>query len=215
MDTDMKTNALRITLAVLVAILAVIVWTANCADSADPNSSDLHERLAAISQLDGRTDAESLNTLTKLAGDSEIRVAKSAIRMMGGRKDQAARQKLLHIVENSEVGDIRGTAAAELGNFKKTDSGLLTAMLLDDKDPKARAGAAKGLRRLHDHASKEALIKALGDRDAETRLNAHEALGALTGRWFKFDAYASEKIRTAQIAAIMKMVVRIRNPQGH
>ena len=209
------TPVLRVGLIVLVGLIVgvvVLYWPVH----ADPKSSDMHERLTAINDLIGSRDQGVLDTLGELAGDAEPRVAKAAIRAIGSRGDEAGRLKLEQIAAKSKIGELRGAAAAELGNFTKTDYRLLTDILLKDKDPKARAGAAKGLKRLHNHAALGLLVEALSDTDADTRCNAHEAIGATTAIRFKFDALASPETRDEQIAEIKNKLAHLKDvhPNG-
>jgi len=195
-----------ITLFALVAGLVVLWWPAH----ADPKSPEMHERLRAVGELVGRSDSESLETLTKLVGDVELRVAIAAIRAIGSRTDEVSRWKLEQIIARNKIGVLRGRAAAELGNFEKADYRLLTDILLKDEDPKARAGAGIGLKRLHNPAAVNSLVEALGDTDADTRRNAYEAIGTATAIYFKFDPLASRETRTEQIAAIKNQLAHIK-----
>jgi HEAT repeat protein len=176
----------------------------------------MHERLQAVSQLAERNDAESFAILTELCDDSEIRVARSSVRVIASRKNNPKSAELLEkIAKTSPHGAIRGAAAAGLGYFKKTDYKLLTAMMLDDEDPAARAGAAMGLKRLHNHASRDALLEAMGDPDLYVRINAHKAIGALTARWLAFDPKAAKEVRSEQLKAIKRGLAGISAPHGH
>ena len=197
-------------LIVLVGLALGVIVMLCPSDGSDPKSTDMKERLAAVDQLVGSTEPEALETLGELAGDSEVRVAKAAIRAIGSRSDEASRLKLKQVVEENKNGVLCGTAAAELGNFKKTDYRLLTGILLKDKRPGARAGAARGLARLHSFSAKEDIIKALSDPDAETRRNAFEALGAITATLFKFDAAAPPETQVQNIAEIKRAIARTR-----
>lgn len=201
-------------LVVLVCLAVGVVvqyWPAH----ADPKSSDMHERLTAVGELVGRGDQESLDTLDELVSDTELRVAKAAIRAIGSRRDEAGRLKLVQIVAKNKHGVLRGTAAAELGNYEKTDYRLLTDMLLNDKAPQARAGAGRGLKRLHSAAALDSLVKALTDPDAETRRNAYEAIGAATGRWFEFDAAAPIETQAENIATIKDELAHLKEKDAH
>jgi HEAT repeat protein len=209
------TKILRVVLIVLIIALAITVGVRYWPDQVDPASGDIHQRLRAVDKLAGRTDQQALDTLGQFTGDSETRVARSAIRVIGGRSDDASRMMLKQIAEDNESGVLRGTAAAELGNFKKTDYRMLADMMLCDKDPNARAGAAKGLRRLRLRESVDSLLEAMGDSDAVVRLNAAGAVGVITGRWFKFDASGSDKTRADQINAIKRQLIQIKSPHGH
>lgn len=201
-------------LVVLVCLAVGVVvqyWPAH----ADPRSSDMHERLTAVGELVGSSGRESLDTLDELVGDTELRVAKAAIRAIGSRSNEASRLKLVQIVAKNKHGVLRGTAAAELGNYEKTDYRLLTDILLKDKSPKARAGAARGLTRLHAPAALDSLVEALGDTDADTRRNAYEAVGAATAIYFKFDPLASPEVRDRQITKIKNLLVDRRLPHPY
>ena len=175
----------------------------------------MHQRLTAVAQLVGRTDPESLKTLNRLAGDVELRVARAEIRGIGAIKDRQAWEMLMHVVKTSKNGAHRGTAAAELGNFKETDYKFLVNVLANDKDPLARAGAAIGLERVHDARAVDALVEALADPDPDTRCNAHKAIGRTTGRWFEFNAMAPESVRAEQIAEIKKDLARVKSTHVH
>jgi len=207
------TPILRVGLITLVALTVGIVmlyWPS----SGDSKSSDMHERLTAVSSLVGSTDQESLDTLGELAGDPEQRVAKAAIRAIGSRSDEASRLKLKQILAGNKSDVLRGVAAAELGNFVKTDYRLLTDVLLNDEGPKARSGAARGLKRLHNPAALDVLVKALTDPDADTRRNAYEAIGSSTSIYFKFDAAAMPETQTENIAAIKHKLAHLNEVHG-
>jgi len=220
-----------ITLVALVVGTVMLYWPS----SADPKSPDVHERLKAISGMVGSSDRGSLDTLGELVSDAELRVAKAAIRALGSRKDEAARLELGQILAKNKIGELRGAAATALGNFKNTDYSLLIDVLLKDKAPKARAGAAKGLKRLHRvllkdkgpkaKASKakarsetakvlKVLIKALSDSDADTRRNSHEAIGAITAIYFTFNASAAPEMRAKQIAEIKSRLAGLKHVHG-
>ncbi|MBT3201132.1 MAG: HEAT repeat domain-containing protein [Phycisphaerales bacterium] len=212
--TIRTTPLIRVGLATIVALilaLAMLYWPHRGA----PESPDMQRRLDAISQLVDSTDQASLDTLVKLASDPELRVAKASIRAIGHRRDEPSRLVLKQLVSEHKSGELRGTAATELGRFKETDYRLLTAMLLEDKDPKARAGAARGLKLLHNSAAVDSLLKALGDTDADVRAEAFRALGRCTGRWFEFDPNASLEARSTAIEVINDELTRIKSPNGH
>jgi len=181
----------------------------------DPESSDMQRRLKAISELVGQPDQASLDTLVKLVSDPELRVAKASIRAIGNRRDAPARLVLKQLASEHKSGELRGTAAAELGRFKETDYRLLTAMLLEDKDPKARAGAARGLTLLHNSDAVDSLLKALGDTDADVRGEAFHALGRCTGRWFEFDPNSPLEVRTEAIEVIKGELARTKSLGAH
>jgi len=200
-----------ITIVALVVGLVVQWWPSR----ADPKSPDMYVRLTAVSELIGSSDQDSLDTLGEFVGDTELRVARAAIRAIGSRRDEASRLKLGQIVATNKSGMLRGTAAAELGDFKKTDYRLLTDILLNDKSPEVRAGAARGLKRLRNSASLDSLIKALTDPHPETRRNAFEAIGAVTRMYFRFDATASPEVRAKHIAGIKKQLVECKCEHPH
>ena len=181
----------------------------------DSNSPEMHERLTAVSELVGSTDQASLDTLVRLTGDVEQRVAIASIRAIGSRRDETAFEQLKQIAANSDNGALQGCSAAELGRFKRTDYRLLTDILLNGKDPEARAGAALGLKRLRDAESVNSLVKAMSDTDANVRGIAFEALGRTTGRWFKFDPNAPLAARAKSIATIKKKLTTTKSPQDH
>ncbi len=207
------TAVVRVGLITLVSLAVGAVVLSWPSPHADPKSPDMHERLTAVSELVGSSDQGSLDTLGELAGDTELRVAVAAIRAIGSRADEASRKKLEQIVAKNKSGVLCGAAAAELGDNEKTDYRLLT-MLLKDKRPKVRAGAARGLKRLHNAAALDALVEALTDPDADTRRNAYEAIGAATAIRFKFDAAAPPEKQAENIAAIEEQLARLKDPHG-
>ena len=208
------TPILRVGLILLVVLIvgtAVLWWPAH----ADPKSPEMHERLRAVGELVGRGDSESLKTLAELVGDAEPRVAKAAIRAIGSRADEASRLKLEQILARNKSGMLRGTAAAELGNFEKADYRLLTDILLKDEAPKARAGAGTGLKRLNDPAALNSLVKALNDPDPDTRRNAYEAVGGVTAIYFEFDPLASPETRVEQVIEIKNKLAHFKDLHPH
>jgi HEAT repeat protein len=200
-----------ITIVALVVGIVMLSWPRG----ADPESPDMNERLTAVSELVASTDQGALDTLTGLTGDAESRVAISAIRAIGSRHDNASRLQLMQIVAKNKNGVLRGTAAAELGNFEKTDYKTLVDILRNDKDPIVRACAARGLKRLHNAAAVPALVEALGDSDADVRGLAFEAIGRCTGRWFKFNPNASPAARAKAIDAIKKELAHVKHSHAH
>ncbi|MDP6545603.1 MAG: HEAT repeat domain-containing protein [Phycisphaerae bacterium] len=203
------TPILRVGLIILVVMGVGVAWV-YWPSHADPKSSDMHERLTAVTELVGSSGSASLDTLGDLAGDAELRVALAAVRAIGSRRDEASRLKLKHIATKNKNGVLRGTAAAELGRFEKTDYRLLTGILLNDESPKARSGAARGLKRLHNSAALGALVKALTDPDPDTRRNVYEAIGSATAIRFRFDASAEPETQAENIAGIKRRLASIK-----
>ena len=200
-----------ITIVALIVGLVVQWWPSR----ADPKSPDMHVRLAAVSELVCSSGQASLDTLGELVGDTEPRVAIAAIRAIGSRRDEESRLKLEHIATKNKNGVLRGMAAAELGDFKKTDYRLLTDILLNDKSPDARAGAARGLKGLRNLAAVDSLVKALTDPYAGTRRNAYEAIGATTAGSFTFNPAASPETQAENIARIKKRVTGVKHKDPH
>ena len=210
------TKAHKILFTIIFLVLAVALTVQYWPEaSADPKSSDLHERLKAVSQLADRSDDESFEIVVELTDDPELRVARSAVRIIASRLTKASEAKLKDIAVESKRGALRGAAAAGLGYYKDTDCRLLTGMLLNDKDPAARAGAAKGLARLGDRAAIGDVLKAMADPDLAVRQNSYEALGKLTARWFMFSPADAEQTRDAQLKKIRRLIVSLRTPHGH
>lgn len=208
------TPILRVGLIILVAMIVGVIFM-YWPSSADPKSSDMNERLEAVGGLVGSSDEESLRILVKLVDDPEPRVAKAAIRAIGSRGDEASRLELERVATKSKNAELRGIAAAELGKFQKTDYRVLTGILLNDKDPKARRGAGRGLKRLHNAAAMKSLVEALGDTDGDTRRNAFEAIGAATAIRLQFNALASLDTRNKQIAEIKRRLEMIKKVHHH
>ncbi|MDP6636861.1 MAG: HEAT repeat domain-containing protein [Phycisphaerae bacterium] len=206
---------LRVGLVIVLVGLAIAVGVKYWPDHADPRSSDMHQRLLAVDELVGSNGQEALDTLSELTSDAEQRVCIAAIRALGSRTDEASRLKLKQIASKSASGVLRGIAAAELGNFKKTDCHFLTDILLKDKAPEARAGAAVGLKRLRDPHALSSLVKALSDPDVDTRRSAYGAIWTTTGRFFKFDPAASPESRAQCIAWLKKELARVKSPHDH
>ena len=197
------TVKLKVGLAVL-AVLAVATAAIYWPTGHDARSPDVLERLASVAERVGRTDAESVDVLSELVDDPVHRVAVAAVRAIGSGSGDLNSQALREVLAESESGVLRGAAAAALGKFKSTDFRLLADVMEKDKSPEARAGAAKGLGRLHDPAAADRLVEALTDPSAQVRHSAFVALGRTTALYLEFDPAAPPQTQAENIAAIRR-----------
>jgi len=200
-------------LKVSLAAVAILVVLAVCAyflfSGPDLQSSDPAKRIAAIGKLVGRTDAASVKILVGCVDDSDTEVAASAIRALGRGKAPGNRSALRNIIDKNGSGPLRGEAAAALGRFKDANFKVLVNMLENDKDPKARIGAARGLRRLSHPKTAVALADALDDPDPNVRHAVYVALGGVTSVYFRFDPAKSPETQSDNIDKIRRTVSRL------
>ena len=200
-----KHKAGLIALVALVVLAVIVYWPSG---GPDPKSPDMDERLEAVKELVGCTDEASLRTLGELAHDSEVRVARAAVRAIGRGRGELNSGALKDILKAKDCsGAVRGMAAAALGKFKTTDFHLLVDILDNRQESReARAGAAKGLGHLHNIAAIDSLVKALTDPDAHVRHNAFEAIGKTAGLYFEFNPAARPGTQTRNLAEIRRQL---------
>ncbi|KKM23620.1 hypothetical protein LCGC14_1613390 [marine sediment metagenome] len=203
----MKQKIILVAMLVLLAALGVWCWYwyehgGQAAKLA--RSPDVADRLRAIRLLTGKSHSLALTTLDHLADDAELSVAVQATRAIGKAGSDRARVLVGAILRRARTGRVRGEAAAVLGQFEGTDAKLLAVTLAEDLDAHVRAGAARGLARLHARAGLAALVGALRDKDPMVREVAIVAIQKVIGARFLFSPRASEWVRERQVDAIVK-----------
>jgi len=167
------------------------------------------ERLAAVADMVGSSDADDLEILSQLADDGEPRVAMAAVRAIGSAQGDLNRKALEKILAEHDKPAIRGAALAALGKFDTIDFHVLADVMLDHTaSPELRAGAAGGLGRLRNSQAADALTDALADPDVKVRHAAFNALGRATGLYFEFDPTAPPKQQARNVAAIRRQLAR-------
>jgi len=198
------------------ALLALAGWLAygfGCERRAAglARSDRLADRLRAIELFRGESTDLARQTLHRLTKDKEIRVALAAVRALAAVPDEESCRLLGDVCRGSPSGDVRGAAAAALGKYQNTPTDTLAQMLAADKDPAARAGAARGLSGKRDRAAADALVVALErDDDVRVRRSAMAALHSLLGVRFLYRPEAPLSERQQAIRVIKAEVSRIR-----
>ena len=196
---------LAISLALSYAVMLLVTD-----DSADADSPDPERRLAAIEVLAERADDErAVEVLHRMSNDPVPRVARAATRAIGrGRRHERNRKALRTIIVEADCGAARGEAAAALGECEDVDPAVLTRMLAKDRDPMARAGAAKGLSRRRNRDDLPELLDALEDPDSRVRLWAITAIRKITALHFQYVAERPPSEQRKEIAKIRADVQR-------
>jgi len=190
-----------IALVVLLAAVIFVYWPGG----GDPDSPEPARRLAAIAELRGSTDEKAVSTLHRLSRDPVPLVAVAAVKAIGAAPE-SNHQTLKQILTESDSGAVRGEAAAELGKCKQVKTEILTEVMRTDKDPQARAGAARGLSRRRDRGALEQLVAALEDGDPRVRLWAITAISRTTAMRFDYDAGKSPEQQQDKISVIKKIL---------
>jgi len=150
-------------------------------------SADRDDRLKAIDMLRGRTDRPGLETLFRLCSDGDLRVAVTAVWALGECRAPRSRELLGQVLsEKGRHGRIRGEAAEALGKFKGTEPAVLTGALAQDGDWRVRAGAARGLRHLHEVKTMGPLFRALSDAHEEVRRETIQTMNTMMVRRFGY-----------------------------
>jgi HEAT repeat protein len=162
--------------------------------SGDASSADARKRLAGVESLRGREDNAARQRLVALADDPDRRVAFQAVKAMGVNRDEETYQALLQIAKEAQDPQVRGAAYSSLGQYDQTNLDLLTGALQDEKEPLARAGAARGLahklemNRQQGRAAIPDLYRALYDPDPAVRGWAITAICKVTITRFNYSA---------------------------
>ena len=191
------------------AIVAVVAWAAwytsrpsgSAGDLA--RSSDPKKRSAAVDRLASSADDPATAMLRDLARDKDEWVAVKAVRTLGRHRTPERRDLLSRMVKDSSLSArARGEAAATLGGFQDADPTVLTSTLATDPNPKARAGAARGLVRLRKPQTLPQLVQALSDPDPRVRAYANAAIHNMIVRRFPFDPKQPPETQRQAIARI-------------
>ncbi|UCC94445.1 MAG: HEAT repeat domain-containing protein [Candidatus Omnitrophota bacterium] len=144
--------------------------------------SDNYSLLSQASRiLRGVKHPDTVNFLRKSLEDSDSRVRKNAVYILGELKDFYVTEILVSALEDPDA-DVRANAAYGLGRTKDAYAidPLITALGDDDADVRANAALALGSME-HDYAV-EPLISVLADDDTVVRANAAQALGIIKDR---------------------------------
>ena len=182
---------------ILFAVGVFMLWRAIYGVNQDveslAKSTNPKDRLEAVVLLrDNRADSKGL--LRKLAHDSSPMVSFEAISVLGKHRSDAFHETLKRLLDTSNEPDVRGAAAAALGNHEQTDPELLAALMKTTEDKKVRVGAAKGLARLGKHkrqATAPLLFKALMHPDSAVRTWAITGIYNVSS--YQFPKYDAEK----------------------
>lgn len=195
-------------LLVLAGAIALVSYLTGPGRGADrlASSGDPQERLKAVEASGGDRSEAASERLSQLSRDSDLRVARGAVRALADNRTDRNRELLMEIMEDkSRRGRVRGEAAATLGEYEGTDFRVLTNALRDpDKD--ARAGAAKGLVRLRKPEAVPELYRALSDPDPEVRMWAISAINKVVVIRFNYDAGKPPGSQVKQIEYIGQLL---------
>jgi HEAT repeat protein len=176
--------------AALTVAVAVVCWCFGRHGSDATRlarSADRTDRIQAVDMLRGRTDRAALETLFRLCSDGDLRVAITAVWALGESRTPRSGQLLTQILsEKPRHGRIRAEAAEALGRFKETDPAVLTDALTQDADRRVRAGAARGLRHLHQVQTMGSLFRGLSDSHEEVRREVIETMNTMMVRRFGY-----------------------------
>ena len=202
---------------ILFAVGVFMLWRAVYGVNQDveslAKSTNPKDRLEAVVLL--RDDgADSKGLLRKLANDSSPMVSFEAISVLGKHRSEAFYETLNRLLDTSNEPDVRGAAAAALGNHEQTDPDLLAALMKTMEDKKVRVGAAKGLARLAKHKKQATplLFKALMHPDAAVRTWAITGIYNVSA--YQFPKYNAEKPPAEQeeVIALIRYKLREKKP---
>ncbi len=122
--------------------------------------------------------------LIKASTDENLDIRKRVARILGEIKDPMAVECLLRTLDDKDR-NVRMLAAASLAQIGKPSvQGLLGVLSNKGKPVETRADAAWALGKAGDPLAVEPLISALGEADADLRLQASRALGRITSKDF-------------------------------
>jgi hypothetical protein len=201
-----------------IAVVAGLLWYLHSRDGAAQElagSSDPNDRGRAAERLRGRRSDAALRTLRSLSKDKDKWVAIKAVRAIGDDRSAYARDALVEILQDKEANaSARGEAASTLGKFKDADPQVLTHALTSDPAPEARAGAAKGLRRMRKPETIPQLVQALEDGDPRVRTWAITAIHKMIARRFPYDARKSPQAQRQEINRIKAYLRSVRALPG-
>ena len=170
-------------------------------------SERVDDRLEAVRLLADKDNGLAVETLGRLAGDPEQRVALAAVRAVGVCRSEP-RRRLLGDLYRSGRGKLRAVAAAELGRFERTPPRTLIGILVTDPSPVVRAGAAEGLAHKRDEAALASLADALDDEAPEVRRWAYTALCRTLGMRFGYNPNDPPARRAEGVAFIRSYLAR-------
>lgn len=175
-------------------IVAVSVGSWCLGGSAGPDADKLadspqaRERVQSIEILGKSSDEAANDKLFQMSADKDTRVAMAAVWKLTERRRPEDRDALRRVLADPQRhARVRAEAASGLGLFKQTDPATLVQTLENEKDPRVRVGAAKGLLALRDLKSVPGLVKALEDPDERVRQWSIAALNKMMVRRFPYD----------------------------
>ena len=150
--------------------------------------------------------------------DGQLAETVQAIREMGARRDSDSGQTLRQLLR-ADRGDVRSEAAEAIGRRRDADATLLVEILINDVDPAARLGAAKGLAAIAADRTREqrekvlavvpALLAGLADAEPSVRAWSLRALNDTCGKRFDFDARKPADEQADKVARIEEKLQRM------
>ncbi|MBF0456605.1 MAG: HEAT repeat domain-containing protein [Nitrospirae bacterium] len=146
------------------------------------DSSDVNMRRCAVEFFNKVTDPSALEPLISALTDADWWVREKAVTALGVLKDERAVAALSGVIDDSEIKWVIPSALASIGGQKVIEP---LFVLLSDAQKRVRVGALKALGKLKDPGTLSKLKEMLDDEEGEVRLEAVNALKALTGRVFK------------------------------
>lgn len=203
-------NRASMVLAVSLALVCAMLLWQRLNGSTDvlamARSGQVEQRLLALEHLRSMVGPSADEALRRLARDEDERVAKLAVRELGGRPSEANRRVLEGVLGDPGVSQsLRGEAIAALGGHAEAGDKPLVRMLQEGESPVIRAGAARALGTRRDREAVPVLIEALSDPDPSVRMAAITAINRMTVRRTTYRAEAEPGTQDAAIETIRNL----------
>ncbi len=199
---------LSLLLAVAATLVLMAAWRLGCRSSSEvATQGGAPPELAQIETIRREKSSANVPQLTNWAAHENPQVARAAVVALGeipGTEPRAALQKL---AEPSSPPPVRAAAIGALaqGGSEAIDVPKLIAVMGSDRDPLARAAAARGLAHYSNPERNEALrpfLKALSDADPQVRSWAIRGVHNISVKRFLFDPTAEPAKQRQQVIFI-------------
>jgi len=191
--------------------LTVVVWLSDLFGTGDDvvleraRSTAAGERLAAVTEMTGRTSGKVDAALLEALSDPDPHVASQAVRAVGRWTHRDSLPSLKKALHDSRT-EVRVAAVDAIGKFRyrdEVDASLLRDFLGSGREvPEVRASAARSLGRMQCWQAMPELVDALEDPDVLVRGRAGAAVCRILGVDFGFRAEASLKNRRRAVREI-------------
>ena len=191
----------------LVAVLGVLVffWVRDTKAVADLKSPDADSatRLQAMKTLAGKTGEEKAKALTVQISNTDLKVARTAVRELG----LMHRQEDLPVLKQAAISDprpeVKEAAVRALDNYAEAAAPVMIEVF-DKKEthPEAKALAADSLGKNRVWEAMPKLVDALEDPSPVVRGRAYAAVRKILGLDYGFRAEADESVRKPIVARI-------------